>query len=611
MMAATVVGTKLDFAIIIAYFVAIFGFGALFARFTRSTRDFFFGGQRYAWWLIAFSAVATTVGSYSFIKYSAVGFQFGMSSTMSYLNDWIVMGLFLLTWLPIIYYSRVASVPEYFERRFDARSRAMATIIILIYMIGYIGINLYTMGVALNAMLGTDIFWSAVAVAVVCSVYVTAGGQTSVIMTDLLQGVLLIVAGLTLFALGLLYLGGFDTFWRLLPEAWRLPMASFNEPHSFHFAGVFWQDGIANNIAFYFMNQGMLLRFLSVRSVRDARKAFLFILIILMPLAALAVANAGWLGKAFVEAGLLPADTAPKKIFVAVAALLCRPGMFGLIMAALIAALMSTIDTLINAVSVVGVNDIYRPYIMRDRSDRHYLRAARVISLAAGGIGIALVPVFAQFKSIYVAHGAFIASVTPPMVVAILLGVFWKRFTPTAAFATLLGGALAVGISIWHPELIAPLAHGVDPAGGFKYMRALYGIAAAGLIGIVVTFITKPKPLAEIQGLVLGTIRAGRERFKGGVVNEHPGTPFVGQLSSIPGERILRLHPNAMSQMNASPGDLLYLADARRWLGGLRSIHATAGEPHDRAEAIILVSGDLIAEGELLVGRKHRAEVIL
>ncbi|RME28063.1 MAG: sodium:solute symporter family protein, partial [Deltaproteobacteria bacterium] len=79
------IGTGLDYFLIIAYFVVMLGFGSLFSRFTKSTKDFFFGGQRFSWWLIAFSCVATTVGSYSFYKYSAKAFSYGLSSTMTYL----------------------------------------------------------------------------------------------------------------------------------------------------------------------------------------------------------------------------------------------------------------------------------------------------------------------------------------------------------------------------------------------------------------------------------------------------------------------------------------------------------------------------------------------
>jgi len=605
-----IVGTSLDYWIIIGYFVAIFSFGFLFARFTRSTKDFFFGGQRFAWWLVAFSYIASTVGSYSFIKYSAAGFNYGTSSSMSYLNDWVQMSFLLFGWLPIIYFSKVASVPEYFHKRFDDRTRVMATIIILLYMIGYIGINLYTMGVALNGMIGTDVFWSAVVVSVVCAVYVTAGGQTSVIMTDLAQGVILLVAGFVLFGLGLYALGGWDRFWEGLPILSRLPFAKFNEPHNFNFAGIFWQDGVANNFAVYFLNQGFILRFLSLKSVKEAKKTFIVLLLVLMPLATFAVANAGWLGRAMVTHGLLPIDSQANQIFVLVAAKVSGPGMFGFIMAALTAALMSTIDTLINAVSAVTVNDIYRPYIKKDASDKHYLRVARIVSLSCAGLGIMLVPIFASFKSIYVAHGAFIATVTPPMVVAVILGGFWKRYTPTAAFWTLFGGAICIGLSIAWPVLITPFSHGVDPAGGFKYTRALYGLVASGVIALLVTWVTKPKPFEEIRGLVIGTLDYAKEKYKGGPINEEEGEKITGTLVVSKDVQTISLSGVAMSRLKARLGDLLYLEDGRKWLGGLRSVHTKVNKIHLDTDPNIYVNPELIAEGELVVGRMHRVEKI-
>ncbi len=605
-----VVGTRLDYVIIVGYFVAIFAFGAFFARFTRSTKDFFFGGQRFAWWLIAFSYVASIVGSYSFIKYSAAGFRYGMSSTMTYLNDWIVMSLLLFGWFPIIYFSRSASVPEYFRKRFDSRTRIAATAVIMLYMLGYIGMNLYTMGVALNALLGTDVFWSAVVVAVICAVYVTAGGQTSVIMTDIVQGVILLVAGILLFGLGLSALGGWDGFWTSLPVMHRLPFARFNEPHTFHFSGIFWQDGVANNIALYMMNQGFILRFLSLKSAREGKKTFLVLLLVLMPLATLAIANAGWLGRAMVSQGLLPAGADADHIFVSVAEKLCVPGLFGFVMAALTAALMSTVDTLINAVSAVTVNDIYKPYFRPKEKDGHYLRVARVVSLSSAVVGIALVPLFASFKSIYLAHASFTAAVTPPMAVAIVLGAFWKRYTARAAFWTLAGGVIMMALSIAWPVLVSPFSHGVDPAGDFKYTRALYGLAASLAIGVGVTLFDKRRQTGAIEGLVVGTLNKAKEMYKGGKINEKEGKKVTGRLEAMDGAGGAVLTEAMLSRLSAEKGDLVYVEDGRLWLGGLRSVHVKISGVHSD-EGVIYLPGQLIEEGSLLKGRKHRVEKIL
>ena len=119
------------------------------------------------------------IGSYSFVKYSKIAYSYGIASSQTYLNDWFWIPLLLFGWLPILYFSRVVSIPEYFERRFGSVERQVATAILLVYLIGYVGINLFTMGQALNILLGIPIFTSAAVVAAVSATYVTRGGQTS------------------------------------------------------------------------------------------------------------------------------------------------------------------------------------------------------------------------------------------------------------------------------------------------------------------------------------------------------------------------------------------------------------------------------------------------
>jgi len=147
------IGTSTDWIVMVAYFIAIMLFGSYFGKYNRSTKDFFFGGRRFAWWLIAFSIVATGVGSHSFVKYSAKGFEHGFSSTMTYINDWFFIPFFLFGWLPIIVYTKIRSIPEYFEKRFSPSARFLATILLLFYMIGYIGIGFLTLGKAMIPML--------------------------------------------------------------------------------------------------------------------------------------------------------------------------------------------------------------------------------------------------------------------------------------------------------------------------------------------------------------------------------------------------------------------------------------------------------------------------
>jgi SSS family solute:Na+ symporter len=631
-MQGAIVGTPLDYGLIIGYFVLVLGFGALFSRFTRTTKDFFFGGQRFSWWLIAFSCVATTVGSYSFYKYSAKAYSYGLSSTMTYLNDWFWMPLWMFGWLPIIFFMRITSIPEYFERRFHTPARVAATVILLVYMVGYIGINLLTLGKALHVLLGWPVFGAAAVVALVTGLYVMAGGQTSVIMTDLLQGFLLLIAGFVLLFLGFDALSdgagitaGAARFWELLPQSHRMPFADFNRPADFNSVGIFWQDAFGNGVAFYFMNQGLIMRFLSTRSLAEGRKAAVVILLVLMPLAAVAVSNAGWLGQAMTAAGLISAPADLDDIFVVVSNALCKPGVFGLILAALTAALMSTADTLINAVSAVAINDVYRPYIRPGLPDRHYLRASRWVAIGTALVGLALVPVFGAFESIYVAHGTFTAAVTPPMAVALLLGVFWRRFTPSAALWTMIGGSVAVGLSFIWPELITPFAHGTpmypdgvadSPYKAYTYIRALYALVASAAIGVTVSWFTRPASTDRLNGLTWNTIAAAKRLFKGAEPSERRGRPARARLVLVdtPASEELkeqvRIDADAMERMQAEIGDLVHVRDSRWWLGGLRSSHARLGAPLPEAGACQMPRA-LADDGALLKTTRVIVEKIL
>ncbi len=507
----------IDYIIIVGYMLGILLFGILFSRYHSSTKEFFLAGQRFPWYMISFSAVASLVGSYSFIKYSEAAYKFGLSATTGYMDDWWWVPIWMFGWIPFIYYSRVTSIPEYFHLRFDTKTRTAATVILLLYMIGYIGMNLFTLGVALRALLGWPVIVGATFAAVIVTIYVSLGGQTSVIMTDMLQGLMLLFAGFLVCLLGLSYVGGLGEFWHWLPFSHKFGLAKFNHPPQFNSVGIFWQDGITNTAAFWFMNQGIMMRFMSAKSVKEARKGMFFTVLILMPIAALVVAGPGLIGKVMVAQGVLPSDTSPKDIFIAVTNIITSPGFFGIIIAAIVAALMSTADTLINAVSAVFVNDIYKPYLKRGATDRHYVRIAQVASLGTAGIGLMLVPVFASFSTIYEAHAAFTASIAPPMVLAIVLGALWKRYTPDAGFWTLVGGFSLIMFSIFVPQVIIPFAHGTEMIPGpkaFSYMRALYGLICAGTIAVIVTMFTKPKPLDKLIGLCWGTEAKAAKTFK-------------------------------------------------------------------------------------------------
>ncbi len=509
------IGTTTDWIVMVVYFMAIMLFGSYFGRYTKNTSDFFFGGRRFSWWLITMSIVATGVGSHSFVKYSAKGFEHGIASSMTYLNDWFFIAFFMFGWLPIIVYSKVRSIPEYFEKRFSPSSRFIATILLLLYMIGYIGIGFLTLGKAVIPMLPSafvilgmtvpvTLMGAIIVIAIITGIYITFGGQTAVIFTDLLQGFILLFAGLLLFFFGITYLGGFDIFWNLLPVEWKLPLADFNQPSNFNFVGIFWQDAIAGSIGFLFMNQGLIMRFMACKNVNEGRKAAGINILFVLPISAIVVGNAGWVGKAISIASpeVVSPSVSPDQIFVVVANIIASPGMFGFIMAALTAALMSTVDTLINATAAIYINDVHRPvrqflkksYGTVSESDRKELTAARYASIAVTTLGVLAVLAFKNFPTVYEAHGFFHSTLTPPLVVGIFLGVFWKRFTASAVITTFVGGVALMILGARYPGiLIAPFDHGIEmnEAHPYSYIRALYNTLVCTGVGVAVAYTTK------------------------------------------------------------------------------------------------------------------------
>jgi SSS family solute:Na+ symporter len=529
------------------------------------------------------------------------------------MNDWFFIPFFLFGWLPIVYYTKVKSIPDYFEKRFGSGVRKLATFAILGYMIGYIAIGFLTMGKTLQPILGWNIYTIVAVVAVIAGIYITFGGQTAVIFTDLAQGFILIFAGILIFVLGINYVGGFSIFWNSLSPEFKLPLAHFNEPSNFNFSGIFWQDGVAGSVGFLFMNQGLIMRFMATKSVNEGRKAAAFNILFLLPISTIVVSNAGWVGKSISILTPEKWDATVKldHVFTQVAGLITTSEVvFAFIIAAVAAALMSTVDTLINAVAAVVVNDVYKP-IVKDRDDKHYLKVAMIVSAGATALGAISVVFFNNFPTLYEAHGFFHSTMTPPLVVAIFLGIFWKRYTTEAAVATFIGGAFLMWLGNKYPGiLIAPFDHGIemDPEHPYSYIRALYNTLVCLSVGVVVSLFTTPKTEEEMDGITVWSLDRAREKFKGSKPNDREGKKPITTWKIVEGQdELVRFSQKEMDFMAAEVGDLVYISDSRGWLGGLKSCHSVYGKVHDE-EGMVYISAEIADSAMFVEGKTVKSE---
>lgn len=621
-------GTLITIGVIaVGYFILITAFGTYFARFSRNINDYFYSGQRFAWWVAAASMVATGIGSYSYLKYSEQGYNTGMSSAMTYTNDWFVLPFFMFGWLPIIYFAKIRSIPEYFERRFNRTARYIAVVIILAYMFFYIGYNLFTIGVAIEGLIGWPQIYTIPVVALFLGAYVTFGGQTAVIFTDLFQGIMLYLAGGLAIVAGLIVVGGLGDFWGFLPLTHRLPFTGLVDDPKFNSSGLFWGEALAGSIAFAFMNQGFLMRYLTLKSVHEGRKAAFFNVAVTLPVSAVIVGGVGWIAKSIITkqaavggglAGLDPIhieNTFHTFIVITWESLRHNSILFGFVVAALTAALMSTVDTLINACAAIGIYDIYRPLIKKNADDRHYLKAARVASVIATLIGLVLVIFFnTQKGSLMSIHYKGIMIIIPSIVTTIFLGAFWKRFNAKAAIVSMAVGSVTTLLTVWFPRWIDPLSWFVSGPHNdqYIYMRALFGMTVTALIGVGVTLFTA-RDSKDVSGLTVDTLDTAMERYKEGKPNHTLGKKARSlPLQADPSLEtdIVRLSPAVMDMLKADPGDLIYLEDARWWLGGLRSKKFKAGKPHDEGGDVVKISPGAVDEGHLQASRPVTLEKI-
>ena len=274
---------------------------------------------------------------------------------------------------------------------------------------------------------------------------------------------------------------------------------------------------------------------------------------------------------------------------------------------------MSTIDTLINAASAIGIYDIYKPLIKPKADDKHYLKSARWFSILSTVIGLFLAVWFFQQKgTLMTIHYKGIMMIIPSIVATLIMGILWKRFNGAAACSALAVGAVMSLLTVFFPEWIYPLrdfAYGSaaeDPI----YFRALFGVLVAVTVGVVVTLFTKPPQESHIKGYTVDSILVAMRNFKNGEPNLSFGKRVKGLHltidNSLPKGQIA-ISKKAAEKLKAFVEDIVYVADNRWYLGGLRSGHFLLGSVReslsDSETDKVFLSQDTLKQSYLLFER--------
>jgi len=522
-----------DLVIIVFYFVLVLAIGFYLRKQANTGEDFFMAGREMTAWIAGLSFLSANLGSLELMGWAGAAYQYGILAAHWYWVGAIPAMLFLaLVMMPFYYISKTHSVPGYLKLRFGEPSRALSSVSFAFMTVLMSGINMYSMALVLKIVLGWDINFSILISSITVAIYVALGGLRSAIFNEVLQFILIWAGALLIPILGLIEAGGWSGLKaRIATNAsaeythlWGT-LGHFNDnPMGIHWTGIVFGLGAIISMGYWTTDFLVVQRVLSAKDLRAAKMApiigagfKMFVpFIVILP---------GLLGLALLPMKLMPEAQAIatgghsyNEVLPLMLARYCGPGLLGLGITALIAGFMSGMAGNVSAFTTVWTYDIYRALIRKNASDAHYVSMGRWSTVVGVAISIGTAYLVMDFKSIMDYVQALFSFFIAPLFATVLLGMLWKRATPAGGFLGLLAGtSSSVGMWAWvkmDPTALRYVAlspYARDMAENMY--RALWSCLLCALVTVAVSLITKPKPDAELKGLVYGVTDIPSETY--------------------------------------------------------------------------------------------------
>ncbi|MDP6523373.1 MAG: sodium/solute symporter [Kiritimatiellia bacterium] len=535
-----------DYVAFASFFIVLSIIGYLAGRKERtSSQEYFLAGRKLPWYVVGCSFIASNISSEHFIGMIGASFIYGVCICMF---SWANIGAFtFLIWLfiPFLLASRVFTIPEFLEKRFNRGMRQFFAIVTVISnVVAFLAAVLYGGALALQSLFGWP-FWPAIiALAIVAGAWAIYGGLSSVAWTDFFTVIVMLLGGLAVTLFGLNMLGGqegsiVDGFRIMLQRnqaadgAWAESVSQvaqqikhvgdYNRMSVFQPAAhpvVPWPSWIfiifSVSIWYNVLNQFMIQRVLGAKDRYHARMGIVLAGFMQMFLPLIIVVPGMILFAANPEILMLPwAEVKPEadKAYVAMIQTLVPVGLRGLVLAALFGAIQSTVNSVLNSTATIVTLDIYKQWIKRDASDQQTVRVGVVTSVAILVIAVGLGGVigklggglFEYIQSLY----AFFA---PPFAAVFLLGILWRRVNAFgASLAVALGFVLGIAIKAFiqfvpsHPAWIEPFSN-----------QAALNWAFCIIVCVVGSLATRPPRADQVTDeLVFRTKKTGALRAEG------------------------------------------------------------------------------------------------
>ncbi|SDL32406.1 solute:Na+ symporter, SSS family [Catalinimonas alkaloidigena] len=446
----------IDLVIFIAYCLLIIGIGLWVSRRKggeeETSQDYFLASKTLPWWAIGASLIASNISAEQFIGMQGSGFAIGLGIATYEFMAAVTLLVVAKFFLPIFIEKGIFTMPQFLEVRYDNRVRtSLAVFWLLVYVFVNLTSVLYLGALAMETILNIPLWWGIVGLAIFAAVYSIYGGLKAVAWTDVVQVIFLAGGGLITTYLALQAVSGenggfFDglaILWEKAPEKFDMIISKdgVNAEHYSNLPGISVLIGgmwIAN-LNYWGCNQYIIQRTLAAKSIQEAQRgvAFAGYLKILMPLIVVIPGIAAYVLDAPIGK--------PDEAYPWLLANFVPAGIKGLAFAALIAAVVSSLASMVNSTATIFTIDIYKHFINKSASERTLVNTGRLVGGIALVIAVLVAPQLRVLDQAFQFIQEYTGFVSPGVVAIFLLGLFWKRTTANAA---LWGAILTIPLSV-------------------------------------------------------------------------------------------------------------------------------------------------------------------
>jgi len=496
----------LDWISISIYFLILIGIVVWVVRKKQAnTEDYFLAGRNVGWFVVGASIFASNIGSEHVVGLAGAGAGNKLPMLIYEIQAWVVL---LLGWVFLPFYARsgVFTMPEFLEKRFDARSRWVLSVFsIIAYVLTKISVTIYAGGIVVSALLGIDFWTGAIATVLLTGIYTVLGGMRAVVYTETLQAIILVIGAGALTFIGLQHVGGWESMKETVTPEYLNMWRSASDPE-FPWPALFITSTIVG-IWYWCTDQYIVQRTLTARNIKEGRRGTIFgALLKLLPVFLFLIP--GVIAVTLKMRGELEYDS-PDQAFPVLMSNLLPSGLRGLVAAGLLAALMSSLASVFNSVSTLFTVDIYKK-LRPNESEKKLVRTGQIATVVVVIIGIIWIPIMANISGVLYEYLQKVQSyIAPPITAVFLLGIFHKRINSQGAFVTLVVGFIAAAFRI----VLELVKDSLDTNSllfklgdmNFLTFGAWFFLFCIALT-IVVSLLTKAPTDEKVENLTFGTI---------------------------------------------------------------------------------------------------------